>query len=107
MDKNLNTNYEFHFYDGTSTDLTLTFYALYKLKAKNKAMYDRYNRIMAAQSRNSYDELEMISILYTAYICAHLDDEEIMTEEEFIIKCGFDRVAMGHAVKALTQAKKQ
>lgn len=107
MTDKLNTKYTFEFYDGTSTELTLTFYALYKLKAKNKPMYDKYHRIMNDQAKNKYDELETISVLYTAYYCAHMEDAEIMTEDEFIQKCGFDRIAVANAVKALTQPKKQ
>lgn len=107
MDKKLNTTYEFEFYDGTTTTLTLTFYALYQLKNKNKSLYERYLRTVNSMNKESVDELEMITMLYTAYICSHLNDEEIMTEEEFMIKCGFDRVAIGKAVQALTQAKKR
>lgn len=105
MDKKMNTIVDFEFYDGTSAQMTLTFYALYQLKAKNKALYERYNRIMAKQSVT--EELEMISVLYTAYVCANLNDENLMTEEEFIMKCGSDRIAVRDAVQGLTQPKKQ
>ena len=103
----LNTNYTFEFCDGTTAELTLTFYSLYQLKAKNRTMYDRYHKIMSNNAANKYDELEMISVLYTAYICANLDKEDVMTEEEFIIKCGSDRIAVANAVRELTQPKKQ
>lgn len=104
MEKKLNTTYEFEFCDGTKTDLTLAFYKVYQLKAKNKALYAKYNKIA---TREDVDEIEMITILYTAYVCAHLDDEELMTEEEFMILCGSDRVAVGNAVAALFQPKKK
>lgn len=107
MTTKLNTNYKFEFCDGTTTELTLTFYAMYKLKAKNKAMYEKYNRIMSDNGKGKYDDLEMVELLYTAYICAHLDDEEIMSFEEFIMKCGCDRKAVANAIKQLTQPKKQ
>ena len=103
--KMLNTTIDFECFDGTTEKLTLTFYALYQLKAKNKALYERYNAVMGSQSKNSYDELGMVTILYVAYMCAHLNDENVLSEEEFIYKCGFDRVAVANAVKALTQAK--
>ena len=38
MEKKLNTTWEFEFCDGTTTELTLTFYKLYQLKAKNKVI---------------------------------------------------------------------
>lgn len=106
MDKKINTTIDFEFYDGTTAKMTLTFYALYQLKSKNKSLYERYTQIMS--SKKSTDELEMITILYTAYVCANLAEyESIMNEEEFMIKCGSDRDAVGKAVTALVRPKKQ
>lgn len=106
MDKKMNTTIEFKFFDGTTVEMTLFFYALYQLKNKNKPLYDRYNKIMTNQAKGIYDELEMITLLYVAYICANFDSEApLMTEEEFIIKCGCDRGAVGKAVKDLTSPK--
>ena len=48
----------------------------------------------------------MITIMYTAYVCANLSEEDLMTEEEFMIKCGSDRIAIRDAVQELTQPKK-
>ena len=104
MDKNMNTIIDFEFYDGTTAKMTLTFYALYQLKAKNKALYERYNKIMSKQGGT--EELDMITIMYTAYVCANLSEENLMTEEEFMIKCGSDRIAIRDAVQGLTQPKK-
>lgn len=104
MAKKMNTTYEFEFYDGTTAKMTLTFYALYQLKAKNKSLYERYNKIM---TKGPTDELEMVTVLYAAYVCANMnDDAQLMSEEEFMIACGFDRLAISDAIKALTQAKK-
>lgn len=103
MDKKMNTIIDFEFYDGTTAKMTLTFYALYQLKAKNKALYERYNKIMTKQAT---EELEMITVLYTAYVCANLSEENLMTEEEFMIMCGSDRIAIRDAVQELTQPKK-
>ena len=78
------------------------------LKSKNRTLYDRHNKIMARmgnRKNDEYDEIDSVLILYTAYVCAHLNDESIMTEEEFLIKCGSDRKAVGAAVKALLQPK--
>ncbi len=107
MEKKMNTTIDFEFCDGTTTQMTLTFYALYQLKSKNKRLYDRYNAAMLASSKGGYDELEMLTILYVAYMCAHMNDESVLTEEEFLMECGSDRVAMGNAIKELTNPKKQ
>ncbi len=106
--KSLNTKYVFEFADGTTTEMTLSFYHLYMLKNKNKALYDRHNQYMTRMSSQKgviYDEVETILALYVAYVCAHLNDESIMTEEEFVLKCGSDRMAVGKAFKALLQPK--
>lgn len=105
MDKKLNTTTTFYFEDGTSCEMTLYFYALYQLRSKNKSLYDKYNRIMANMSKGNYEELDQLTILYIAYLCA--DPAEPMTEEEFILKCGCDRKALGKAFRYLTTAKKR
>ena len=108
MNKPINTTIDFEFCDGTTTQLTLSFYAIYQLKSKNPALYGRYTRAMASMGKgNTVDELETIAILYVAYMCAHMNDTETMSEEEFIMMCGSDRIAVANAVKALTQPKKQ
>lgn len=108
MDKPLNTKYVYTFEDDTTTEMTLAFYLLYQLRSKNRSLYDRHNKIMARmgnRKEDEYDEIDSVLILYTAYVCAHLNDESIMTEEEFLIKCGSDRKAVGAAVKALLNPK--
>ena len=47
MEKPMNTKYVFEFEDGTTCEMTLSFYALYLLRAKNKNLYLRYNKTMA------------------------------------------------------------
>lgn len=110
MEKPMNTKYIYEFEDGTSCEMTLAFYVLYLLKAKNKSLYDRYNRTMngMADKNKEYDELESLTILYTAYRCANINEpeENLLTEEEFIMKCGSDRTAVGRAIKRLINPKK-
>jgi hypothetical protein len=110
MDKPLNTKYVFEFQDGATAEMTLAFYALYMLRGKNKSLYERYNAAMnrmGDSKKGGYDELDTLTILYTAYLCAHIDRlDNVMTEEEFLMKCGNDRVAVGKALTDLTTAKK-
>ena len=100
--KKMNTELEFEFFDGTTTKLTLAFYLLYQLKAKNRALYDKYNKIMTGGLK---DEFDMIAVLYTAYVCANMSEAELMTEEEFMMKCGSDHVGVANAFKDLTTPK--
>ena len=105
MDKNaLATRYKFEFYDGTTCEMTLTFVSLIKLKGKNKPLYDRYNKIM---SKGGEDEFDTLTVLYAAYVCANIDSDKLLTEDEFIEKCGCDRWALNDALTTLTNPKKR
>lgn len=101
MVQKINTAIEFELVDGTLVPMTLTFYAVYQLKNKNKPLYDRYNKVM---TKGAQDEFDMITVLYTAYCCANT---EPMSEEEFMMALGCDRKAVVTAVQQLTQPKKQ
>lgn len=101
MEKKMNTNIDFELADGTIVPMTLTFYAIYQLKNKNKPLYDRYNKI---STKGAQDELDMVTVLYAAYCCAN---SEPMNEEDFIMALGCDRKAVGEAIQKLTQPKKQ
>lgn len=105
--KMLNTYYDFPLADGTTAKLTLNFYFLYQLRNKNKSLYDRYNRILNNQSKKDYvyDEIDNMEILYTAYCCANMDNENMLSEEEFFMLCGCDRKAVATAIKALLAPK--
>jgi hypothetical protein len=100
----LATRYRFEFYDGTDCEMTLAFILLKKLSSKNRTLYDRCQKIMANGGK---DEFDTLTVLYTAYMCANMDAENILTEDEFIEKCGCDRQALMDALMALTNPKKQ
>lgn len=101
--KNSFIDYEFE--DGDSVKMTLAFYALYQLKTKNKGLYDRYNKIM---TKGANEELEMITVLYAAYLCANIADvNACMSEDDFMMKCGSDRFAVKDALEKLTKPKKR
>jgi hypothetical protein len=105
MEKNaLATRYNFEFYDGSTCEMTLAFILLKRLSSKNKSLYERCQKVMAHGAK---DELDTLTVLYTAYICANMDDESPMSEDEFIEKCGCDRQAIMRALQELTTAKKQ
>lgn len=103
MEEKLTSFYEFTFEDGDKTEMTLAFYKLYKLRSKDKDLYAEYNEIMGKKKN---DEFELVRLLYIAYVCAHLDEEQ-MDFEDFIIKLGSDRNAVGQATTNLLSPKKQ
>ena len=105
MDKNaLASRYTFEFYDGTTCELTLSFIALKRLASTNKSLYERCQKVLAHGAK---DELDTLSVLYGAYHCANIGGEGLMSEDEFIEKCGWDRQNVMAALEALTSAKKQ
>lgn len=103
-DKKLNSVYDFELADGTVVQMTLRFYSLYQLKSKNKAAYEKYNKIM---QKGPQEELENVTILYTAYLCANLANiDACMTELEFLQNMPDDREYMGKIMSALIAPKK-
>lgn len=100
-----NTCIDFTFEDGETVQMTLAFYALYQLKTKNKTVYDSYNTIM---TKGANEELDMLTVLYTAYLCANLTDiSGCMSFETFMQKCGSDRNAIKVATEQLVKPKKR
>ncbi len=100
----LATRYKFEFYDGSTCEMTLAFILLKKLSSKNKALYDRCQKVMANGGK---DEFDTLTVLYAAYMCANMDSENLLTEDEFIEKCGCDRYALNDALQAMTNPKKR
>lgn len=100
----LATRYTFEFYDGTTCEMTLSFIALKRLSSKNKALFDRCQKVMANGGK---DEFDTLAVLYAAYCCANLDSDNLMTEDAFIEKCGCDRQALLDALQTMTSPKKQ
>jgi hypothetical protein len=102
--KKLNTVYDFELEDGTVVTMTLRFYSLYQLKSKNKSVYDRYNKIM---TKGPTEELENVTILYTAYLCANVEHiEDCISEIEFLQRMPTDREYISTILGGLINPKK-
>lgn len=105
MEKFKNTMVPFELEDGEKVNLTLAFYQLYLLKGKNKKIYDEYNRIM---TKGANEELEMVTILYAAYLCANIENiDECMSEIDFLKRVSSDRQYVASIFKELTNPKKK
>lgn len=105
MDKNaICTGYEFEFIDGEKCLITLSFIRLKRLASKNKPLYERYQKIMINGTKSEFD---ILTALYAAYVCANLDKDDLMTEDEFIERCGDDHVIIYEAFDAVTNPKKR
>lgn len=105
MDNKMNTVIDYEFQDGSRAEMTLSFYKLYQLRGKNPMLYKRY--VAAINKGKAIEELDMITIMYVAYVCANMGVGNVMDEEEFMMKCGSDRKAVTEGYRKLTQPKKQ
>lgn len=103
----LNTVYELETNDGEKMKLTLAYRLLYKLRAKHRAEYDDYNRIMMKGAKDEFDNL---TIIYTAYLCEQIDEtgdtEGAMGFDEFMDLMPIDRSEVVRAVGMLIAPKK-
>lgn len=67
--------------DGQEVDMELTLEGLYELKEVKKEEYEKINKILL---NGVTDVFEQITILYTAYLCANINNvNNCMTYEEF------------------------
>ena len=101
-----NTFFKFKMDTDEVLDLTLNFYRLYKLKAKNEKVYKEYFRIL---SKGPADEFDMLMIVYTGYLCAHVDDEELEYPdfESFLMDVPEERDYLWNAYTSLMGIKKK
>lgn len=100
-----NTYVELECTDGKKIKLTLAFYRLYQLKNINKKAYDDCNRIM---TKGGEEILDNIKVLYTAYLCANIDNpEEKMSYEEFLMVMPNDWKEISRIAKELVGVKKK
>ena len=102
-----NTTYDFELDDGSAVKLTLNFYFLYQLRSTNKELYERYNAIMQRTNKDNFDILDMATICYVGYMCANLQEENLLSEEDFYMLCGNNMKAVAKAVNHLMNAKKR
>ena len=62
---------------------------------------------MQKTNKNNFDILDMVTICYVGYVCANLNNENILSEEDFYMLCGNDMQAVGNAVNVLINPKKR
>ena len=100
----LATTVEHEFFDGSTVKCTLAMYRLKQLASKNKKLYDTAMKVLG---KGTDDVFESIRVIYAAYICANMDSEELMTEDEFVMMCGSDYTGINMTVSALINPKKR
>lgn len=101
------TYWDLELNNGDMVRLTLNFGSLYKLRMKNKDLYDKYNAVQKKEKKN-IEELDLTVLIYVAYVCANIDNGDIFSYEEFLDLMPCDREILGHVVTMLlTPSKKK
>lgn len=101
--ESLNTTVKHTFCDGTTVDCTITMSRVLALSNKDKELHKHMSRLI---SIGSQDIFEMIRFVYGAYRCANLNEQDVLTEEEFMDKCGSDYNGISKTMKELLNPKK-
>lgn len=68
--------------NGKVLDHTLAFIRLNKVSKKYPEVFKKYCAVRNLEEEPT--ELDYATILYTAYLCANADKEEVLTEEEYL-----------------------
>lgn len=100
----LATTVEHELFDGSTVKCTLAMWRLKQLASKNKKLYETAMKVLG---KGTEDVFESIRVIYAAYVCANMDSEEIMSEDDFIMMCGSDYAGINQTVSALINPKKR
>ena len=101
-----NTFVKLEMLGGIEVNLTLAFYLLKQLESKNALLAERYYKT-TQKKQTELRDTDIITILYTAYSCANMDDPNMMDEDTFTIMLGSDRETLGGLMNQLIGAKKK
>ena len=77
-----NTYQELELIDGTKVKLTLNFARLLRIKNRDPKFYDDLMRIL--QYKDFDVIFDTIRVLYAGYLCAKGENDEVLTEEQFM-----------------------
>ena len=91
--------------NGKEVELALNFASLYKIRGLKKDVYDRYNKVIMKGTEDTFDT---VTVLYTAYLCANVDNlDECMGEMEFMENLPYNPTELARKCNELISAKKK
>lgn len=91
--------------NGKEVELALNFASLYKIRGLKKDVYDRYNKVIMKGTEDTFDT---VTVLYTAYLCANVDNlDECMGEMEFMENLPYNPPELARKCNELISAKKR
>lgn len=100
-----NTYQEFELENGQIVKLTLNFAKLLKVKNERPETYENFMKVL--QNKDFDIVFDSLTVLYTGYLCANMDDESMLSEEEFYALIPFDIELINVAAGQLIQSKKK
>ena len=100
-----NTYQELELVDGQIVKMTLNFARLLKIKNDQPNIYDRFMDVL---QKKDFDLIsDSLAVLYAGYLCANIDNESVMTEDEFVELIPFDLELINVKAGQLIQGKKK
>ena len=99
-----NTLIDFQLNNEEVVKLTLTFGKLNVLRSVNNELYTRYNEIIYGKRE---DIMDMVTIIYVAYWCANIGNDNKHNEDEFIDLVPFDLPEIQRKYSELMKPKKK
>ena len=100
-----NTYQELTLENGETVKLTLNFAKLLKIKNDQPKTYDRFMKVL--QNKDFDIMFDSLTVLYTGYLCANVNNESILSEDEFMELVPFDLETINVVAGQLIQSKKK
>lgn len=100
-----NTYQELVLENGETVKLTLNFARLLKIKNEQPKIYDRFMKVL--QNKDFDIVFDSLTVLYTGYLCANMNDESILSEDEFMELVPFDLEVINVVAGKLIQSSKK
>lgn len=69
--------------NGEIVNLCLNFKSLLKVKNNYPDVYESFNKVVLYGTQKDTDFFELVSVIYTGYLCANMDNKDRYTYEEF------------------------
>ena len=100
-----NTYMDFELENGETVKLTLNFARLLQIKSEQPKIYDRFMKVL--QNKDFDIVFDSLTVLYTGYLCANMDEESMLSEDEFMELVPFDLEVINVIAGKLIQGKKK
>lgn len=100
-----NTYQELVLENGETVKLTLNFARLLKIKNEQPKIYDRFMKVL--QNKDFDIVFDSLTVLYTGYLCANMNEESVLSEDEFMELVPFDLEVINVVAGRLIQSSKK